>query len=299
MASGAVLDPVITPTRDYPSLGRGVLAFAFLMVAEFFYAWSWYSVDILRPFIRDSLALSLTEAGSGYSAQAAGALVGAVVVGQLADRLGRRAMLMTVMIGYGLTLLAGILVGSYPQFLLQRMLLGLFMGGIFPVVVGIYVGLFRSNVSGRLASLINGTASFAIVVQGLAIGAVAGHDWRVLLWIGGVPPVLLAALAFVVVPAGSDTRLARAPGAALPLLELFAAPVRRQTILLAVLMGLNFFGYQAFSGWLTTYLKDARAIESASACQPARDLDPRSASNIDPAARQYRAGMRTMTGMAV
>ena len=258
MASGTAAE--LTTSADYPSVPRGVLAFAFLMVAEFFYAWAWYSVDILRPFIRDSLTMSLTQAGSGYSAQAAGALIGAVVVGQMADRIGRRAMLMTVMVGYGLTLVGGVFVASYPQYLAQRALLGVFMGGIFPVVVGIYVGLFRSNVSGRLASLINGTASFAIVVQGLAIGVVAGQDWRVLLWLGGIPPVLLAILAFVVVPRSADSRAVRIPGAALPLFELFAASVRRRTILLAVLMGLNFFGYQAFSGWLTTYLRDARAL---------------------------------------
>jgi MFS family permease len=263
MATAAAIDPPGRSDGDYPSIPRGVLAFAFLMVAEFFYAWAWYSVDILRPFIRDSLGMSLTQAGSGYSAQAAGALIGAVVVGQMADRIGRRAMLMTVMIGYGVTLVAGVFVESYTHYLAQRALLGLFMGGIFPVVVGIYVGLFRNNVSGRLASLINGTASLAIVVQGLAIGAIAGHDWRLLLWLGGVPPVLLAVLAFVVVPRSADTRTARTPGAALPLLELFAAPVRRQTILLAVLMGLNFFGYQAFSGWLTTYLRDERALTPA------------------------------------
>jgi hypothetical protein len=30
--------------------------------------------------------------------------------------------------------------------------------------------------------------------------------------------------------------------------------VRRQTLTLAAMTGLNFFGYAAFSGWLTTYL---------------------------------------------
>ena len=62
----------------------------FLMVADFYYGWAWNTVDVLRPDIRASFGLSLTEVSLMYTAQSAGALVGAVVIGQLADRLGRR-----------------------------------------------------------------------------------------------------------------------------------------------------------------------------------------------------------------
>lgn len=265
---GALLfdDAALPPTGPasqeghYPPLSRGIVAFAFLMVAEFFYSWAWNSVDVLRPYIRESLGLTLTEAGSGYSAQGAGALIGAVVMGQLADRFGRRKMLAVVMIGYGLTLAAGTLVTSYAAYLADRFVLGLFMGGIFPIVVGIYVGLFASNVAGRLASLINAIFGCAVTLLGVASGAVGG-DWKWLLWIGGVPPVLLAGFAFVLIPKTADAR-GPASGSKVraPVLDLFARDVRTQTLALAALMGLNFFGYQAFSGWLTTYLRDVRHL---------------------------------------
>ncbi len=254
--------PVGAPPRDVPPFSRAVIAFAFLMVAEFFYSWSWNSVDVLRPFMRDSLGLSLTQAGSGYSAQGAGALIGAVVMGQLADRFGRRTMLATVMIGYGVSLCAGTLVSSYLAYLAQRFVLGLFMGGIFPIVVGIYVGLFAANVGGRLASLINAVFSSAITALGVAAGAVDG-DWRTLLWLGGIPPILLAGLAFRLVPPSADVRTVKQGSHRVPVLELFAPAVRRQTLALAALTGLNFFGYQAFSGWQTTYLRDVRHLSPA------------------------------------
>jgi MFS family permease len=47
-----------------------------------------------------------------------------------------------------------------------------------------------------------------------------------------------------------------------PVAELFLPGVRRQTLLLASLTGLNFFGYQAFSGWQTTYLRDVRHLDA-------------------------------------
>ena len=85
---------------DYPPLGRAVAAFGFLLVAEFFYSWAWNTVDVLRPQIRDSLGLTLTQAGSTYTAQSIGALVGAVALGQIADRWGRRRTLFVVVVGY-------------------------------------------------------------------------------------------------------------------------------------------------------------------------------------------------------
>jgi MFS family permease len=254
----AVAVPI--PVTTYPPLARGIIAFAFLMVAEFFYSWAWNTVDVLRPYIRDSLGLTLTQAGSGYSAQGAGALIGAILIGQLADRFGRRAMLATIMVGYGLTLVAGTLVNSYFAYLGQRFVLGLFLGGIFPVVVGIYVGLFAANVSGRLAALNNCVFSSAISLLGIAGGVTKG-DWHYLLLIGGIPPVLLACLAFVLVPATADARHPRG-SAKVPVAELFGPGVRRQTLLLAAMTGLNFFGYQAFSGWQTTYLRDVRGLDA-------------------------------------
>ncbi len=94
---------------------------------------------------------------------------------------------------------------------------------------------------------------------GLASGNLGAHDWRLLLWIGGVPPVLLSVAAYLLIPATAD--VGRTSGRSrLPVGELFSPAVRRRTLMLAALTGLNFFGYQAFSGWLTTYLRDVRHL---------------------------------------
>ena len=258
---------VAEEASNYPPFKRAAIGFAFLLVAEFFYSWSWNTVDVLRPYIRDSLGLSLTEAGSGYSAQSAGALIGALVLGQLADKFGRRMLLMIVMVGYGVSVVAGAFVTSYVEYLLQRFVLGLFLGGIFPVVVGIYVSLFAGHIRGRLASMVVAVASAAIVALGLASGAVGADNWKTLLMIGGIPPILLAAFAMLLIPASADAKHDRGPkapiGSRLPILQLFARGLRTRTILLTCLMGLNFFAYQAYSGWLTTYLKDVRDLPAS------------------------------------
>ena len=248
------------------SAARRWTAFVFLMFAEFFYGWSWNTVDILRPQIRAELGLTLTQAGSTYTAQSIGALVGAVVLAQLADRFGRRRTLFFVIAGYGVAGGLGALVTSYPGLLAQRFTLGFFLGAIFPVLIGTYMSLFPSMMRGKLAAVGNGTYNFAVIALGWAYGTAAGQqDWHLLLWVAAIPPVLLAPLVFVFVPDdrhmrpwGGDTAPAQATK--LPIMELFAPGLRRRTVLLFLLVGLNFFAYQAFAGWVTTYLKEVKAF---------------------------------------
>ena len=175
-------------------LPRRLGALAYLAMAYILYSWAWNTVDVLRPYIAQQLHLSLTEAGSLYSAQALGALCGAVINGQLADRFGRRNALMAVMVGHGAVLLLGILVTSYPQVLLQRLVLGYFTGSMYPITVGIYAGLFGARVRGRVASIIMGSSYLAVSLLGAASAAVfaAGMDWHVLLYTGAVAIALAA-----------------------------------------------------------------------------------------------------------
>ncbi|MEG3177750.1 MFS transporter [Sphingomonas sp. RB3P16] len=248
--------------RAAVSRNRRLAIFAILLIAEFFYGWAWNSVDVLRPFQRAALHLSLLEAGSTYSAQGAGALIGAILLGQLADRFGRRLVFAILVFGYGITLIAGVAVASYPELLLQRFVIGVFMGGSFPVGVGIYVNLFEARVRGRLAGTLNAFFSFSIVALGLALGKLGGADWHILLWIGGVPPLVLSAVVLLLIPAHSSIDRFHVRSGKLPIGELFRPGLRRQTLLLATMTGLNFFGYQAYSGWLTTYLTETRGLSS-------------------------------------
>lgn len=258
--------PHSDPASAEPGLGRQVLVFVLLLACEFLYGWAWNTVDVLRPYIRESLGLSLIEAGSAYSAQGAGALTGAIVLGQIADRIGRRRVLSGLVFGYGVLLLAGMIVASYPQLLLQRFLLGFFAGGSFPVVVGIYINLFQPTLRGRLAGTLNAAFSLSIVVLGVAMGLVAPGNWKHLLLIGGIPPLALALLVLAAIPTGSRMdRGARGGVSRLPVSELFAPGLRRQTLMLATMAGLNFFGYAAFSGWLTTYLTGERGFSAQTA----------------------------------
>ncbi len=254
--------------EDIPLLQRS-FAFALLMVFEFFYGWSWNTVDVLRPQIREELGLTLTQAGSAYTAQSLGALIGAVAFGALADRFGRRPMLIAIIVGTSAAAAAGAYVNSYPMLMAQRFILGLFLGGNFPVLIATYMGLFSSGVRGKLASVGQGTYNLSVIALGAAYGMFAERsDWHILLLIGSVPALMLAPLILWFIP---DDRKMIAFGASpdepksdrMPLLELFSPELRRKTWLLFALVSLNFFAYQAFAGWTTTFLKEERGLAPA------------------------------------
>jgi predicted MFS family arabinose efflux permease len=99
---------------------------------------------------------------------------------------------------------------------------------------------------------------------GWAYGTQIGQsDWRILLWAGALPALVIAPLVFLFLPDDRNMKPWGAgeltpAGAKFPVVELFAPGLRRTTLLLFVLVGLNFFAYQAFGGWVTTYLKDVK-----------------------------------------
>ncbi|WP_353217818.1 MFS transporter [Sandarakinorhabdus sp.] len=249
---------------------RRVGALLYLLLGYFCYAWAWNTVDILRPYIRDSVGLTMAQSGWLYTMQSSGALIGAVVLGQVADRIGRRVVLMLVMVGFGTALLAGIVVADFAQLVAQRMAMGFFMGAMFPIAVGIYSGLFPADSRGLVAGIVMATYNIAVATLSYTAGQViaAGHDWRSLTWIG-VVPIVAAGFARWAIP---DDRRMLAWGSrsgdpqtagSLPIAELFVASVRRRTLALVMMTGLNFFAYQAFTGWATTYLKDVRQVDPA------------------------------------
>ena len=262
--------PPAVRAEDIP-MARRVLAFALILLGYIFYSYAWNTVDVLRPYIRAAAGLSLQQAGFLYSAQSLGALAGALLIGQLADRHGRRLLLVVITAGYGAALLAGLWAQSLSALLLQRLVLGLFLGGVFAVAVGLYVGLFAQAVRGRLASVVGVMFSLGVVLQGWLGSLLLERDWTLMLWAGGLPPLLIALLCWWAVPDdrhviahGSLLGAPPPPAAAkLPILELFKPEYRCVTLLITLMSALGFFAYQGFAGWVTTYLKEVRGLGGA------------------------------------
>jgi MFS family permease len=141
----------------------------------------------------DTLGLSAAQIGWAGSLYVAGAVVGALVFGRLADRLGRKRLFMITLAVYmGATVACGFSTG-FTSFAFFRFLTGIGIGGEYAAINSAIDELIPARVRGRVNLAING--SFWI---GAALGALLSlvlldervlgpeHGWRAGFLLGAV-----------------------------------------------------------------------------------------------------------------
>ncbi len=251
------------------SATRRWLTFAALMLPYVFYAFCWNTENFLRPYLAESLRLTKQQVAAFYTLQALGALLGSVVMSQIADRYSRRVTFSAVTLGFGAASLASFYVFDYATALTQRFVMGFFLGGVFGCTVSLYVGLFSPTVRGLLSGIVQLVYNGGDALLSWFGRLYAGDNWRMVMVIGGSGAIAAAVVAFLSVPsdkavtpwAASAPRDSSAHQKA-SLRELFAQGRWRLTLRLALLCGLNFFAFQAFNGWITTFLKETHGFSA-------------------------------------
>jgi len=241
--------------------------FAALMGPYVFYAFCWNTENFLRPYMAESLGLTKEQVAAFYSAQALGALIGGLLLSQWADRFGRRRTYMIVAAGFGTAALGVVFVHDFVTALIQRFVMGFFMGGVFGCAVSLYVSIFSPTVRGLLAGFVQLVYNGGDALLSWFGRHYAAHDWHEVLVVGGAGALVTCVVVRLVVPddrtlipwsAESDDQRARSTEASLR--ELFSHGRWRLTLRLALLCGLNFFAFQAFNGWTTTYLREIHGM---------------------------------------
>ena len=267
-AARAVTPAVSVRAEDISALRRWI-TFGAIMLPYLFYAFCWNTENFLRPYLADALHLTRQQTASFYTAQALGALFGAVLISQIADRYSRRTTFALISIGFGLAALSSLFVSSYVTALAQRFVMGFFLGGVFGCAVSLYVGMFAPAIRGLLSGVVQLVYNGGDATLSWFGRLYAADDWRQVMVIGGVGAVLSGAMAYFVIPSdraimpwGSVARPVAANAHRAAILELFAAGRWRLTLRLALLCGLNFFAFQAFNGWITTFLKEEHGFSA-------------------------------------
>lgn len=135
-----------------------------------------------------------------FSASTAGLLIGAVLGGRLADRFGRKRVLIGAVAVFGLLTLATAMATNFPVLLSARFLTGLGLGGALPNLIA----LVAEEVDPRRRNL-----AVSIMYSGMPLGGalaslvtltpVLGANWTSVFYVAGFAPlaVMILLMAFL------------------------------------------------------------------------------------------------------
>jgi AAHS family 3-hydroxyphenylpropionic acid transporter len=163
---------------------------------------------VAAPHLAPELGLNPGQIGWAGSAANFGLVLGALMGGWAADRWGRKPVLLASVIAFGLFSLATALAHGFEPLLAARFLTGLGFGGVMANLIAVAAEIAppgrRALVTG---AMFGGMPAGGAAVSLLARMAGEHADWRMLFFVGGALPLLVAPLVLWVLP---ETRPARA-----------------------------------------------------------------------------------------
>ena len=282
---------------DRQAVGRGQIALLLACAAILFVdGFDTQAIGYVAPAIAREWALPRGALGPVFSAGLAGLMLGALALGPLADRLGRKRIIVLSIAAFGLGTLATLLARDTASLLVIRFLTGLGLGGAMPNAVAMTAEFSPQR---RRATMV------MIMFCGFSVGAALGGllaavlipalGWRSVFVVGGLAPLLLAPLLalrlpesvrFLALSGQSDARIAAIltrlfpdqsfPPAArfgadephlagLPVAHLFRERRSTVTLLLWVVFFMSLLDLYFLSNWLPTVLNDLGASVSMAA----------------------------------
>jgi MFS transporter, AAHS family, 4-hydroxybenzoate transporter len=159
------------------------------------------SIGLAAPAMGAQLHIAPQAFGMVFSAALAGLALGAFLLGPVADRVGRKRVLVAATFCFGVFTLATAYAGNLPELLTCRFLTGFGLGGAMPSFISLgseYVPKPRR------------TAVVSLLWAGFPLGGVIGgllgsriipaYGWQSIFLVGGVLPILLSMILALALP---------------------------------------------------------------------------------------------------
>ena len=168
------------------------------------------SIGVAAPFIADGLGIKIANFGPIFSSALVGATIGAASFGALADRLGRKTMLMIAIGFIGIFTILTAPANSVPMLMSFRVLAGIGLGGATPCFIALTSEYVPARLRTTLVTLMWSSFPFGGMMGGLLNSYLLTHaGWRAIFYVGGVAPLLLAVVLMFYLPESIKFLLAR------------------------------------------------------------------------------------------
>ncbi|WP_233887661.1 MFS transporter [Paraburkholderia flagellata] len=269
-----------------------VLLFGFLIVSADGYDTA--AIGFIAPSLVQEWGVARGELGAVMSAALAGLGLGAILAGPVADRFGRKCVLVAAVTAFGICTLVAAQAQSIGALTALRFITGLGLGAAMPTTITMMSEYAPQRFRALSVNAMYCGFSCGLMAGGAASAWLIPHfGWRSVLMAGGVGPLALALVLlvfqpesaqFLAVRPGNERRIARilrriAPGrdftgstflshtahlatrgktsgkAALALL--LTHDYRRRTLLLWLTMFMSLLVYYFMTNWMPTLLHKA------------------------------------------
>jgi AAHS family 4-hydroxybenzoate transporter-like MFS transporter len=251
------------------------------------------AIGYVAPVLAKEWGLTKGALGPVFSAGLFGLMIGALLFGPLADRIGRKRIIILSTLAFGLGALVTALVHDVNSLLAIRFLTGLGLGGAMPNAIAMTSEFNPCRRRSTMVMIMFCGFSVGAALGGLLAAALIPHfGWRSVFVVGGVAPLLLApilvlrlpeSVRFLALTGHANARVAALLGQiypktdfapatrfvvnepelpGIPVLHLFRNGRTPVTLLLWVVFFMSLLDLYFLSNWLPTVLNDLGASVS-------------------------------------
>jgi AAHS family 4-hydroxybenzoate transporter-like MFS transporter len=249
---------------DRPISSEQLLGAAMCALIVFVDGFDAQAMGYVAPALMDELRISRGVLGPVISSGLVGMMIGALVCGSLADRIGRRPVLIGCVVIFGIGSLLTATADSVSALAAFRLLTGLGMGGAMPNAIALTSEIMPVRRRGAaVTTMICGFSLGAAVGGFVAAAIIPGFGWQAVFVIGGAAPVVIAVAALRWL--GESPRFLRIRDSAdaggtlarFPVTELFTGGRALPTILIWIVYFMNLLNLYFLNSWLPTIMSDA------------------------------------------
>ncbi len=257
MANASLQQRTAVPFENMGRLQFKIVALCFFAIL--FDGIDTTAIGVVVPTLSRSWAIPPAAFTATFLATNLGAVVGYIGCGPIADRIGRRPLIIVSVIWFGICTLLTVFVDSVTTLWILRFVTALGLGGAVPT--GIAQAADYAPVKYRDAMTVavtTGLAAGAMLSGLLGASLIQNFGWQSVFVVGGVLPLLLAPALWLWLPEAPDFHtVAGAPSPPKPLsgfARLFENQYAIRTVLLWGYAFLIFTTNYALVSWIPTLL---------------------------------------------
>jgi MFS transporter, AAHS family, 3-hydroxyphenylpropionic acid transporter len=179
------------PTTAAPARSSGALTIGLCLVVALLEGLDLQSTGVAAPRMAGEFHLAVAQLGWAFGIGALGLLPGAAIGGRLADRVGRKRVLMSSVALFGLFSIATTQVWDLQSLLIVRFLTGLGLGAAMPNLIALCAEAASPERRGvAVGAMYCGMPFGAALASVIGIVSPGDASWRHIFYVGGIGPIL-------------------------------------------------------------------------------------------------------------